>query len=266
MRIWMLLTLLGAWNLYAQEFSPAPFLGMGKATVAQTGLYAIVTNPAGLQAVQGLEIAIAYQQHFLKADIATQGILVALPLAQSSRIGIALTKYGLKDVNSLLRAGISWNRSFGNQLSASTTINYHQYYVRGYRLERAVSADLGFQYSISATLRTGVFFKNIGNNSFPTAASPPLSRQIGMGFSYAFSEELLIAVDFVKTFPHQLLYRVGMSYSPHPKIVLRVGSLSNPIQYTAGMGVKYKKWQFEWANLFHVKLGSSPQFMMAYAF
>lgn len=262
----MLVALLGPLCMYAQEFSPAPFLGMGKAAFAQGGVYAIAANPAGLQDLHGLELAVAYQAHFLKADIATQGILVAVPVAPSSRIGLAVTKYGLKDVSSLLRAGLSWSRSFGKQLSASATLNYHQYRVVRYRSGNDVSADLGFFYRITQDLRTGFFFRNIGNNSFPTTSDQPIPRELGIGFSYVFSPEVLLAADLVKTFPHQLIYRVGLSYAPHPNLVLRAGSLSNPIQYTAGFGLRHKKWRFEWANLFHVKLGSSPQFLMAYAF
>ena len=266
MRIWILVALLGRLSLYGQEFAPSPSLAMGKTAAAHTGLSAVSSNPAGLYPLASVELAAAYQQHFLKADIASQALLLGLPIRPSSRIGLSLVKYGLKDISSLLRVGASWCRLFGESFSASTTINYHQYQVRNYGSDKAFSADLGLSYRFSEAMQMGFYFKNISNQSFASTIDQIIDREIGIGFNYAFSEELNIAADLVRIFPQELSYRAGFSYRPHPKLVLRAGALSNPIQYTAGVGIKYNAWRFEWAQLFHVKLGTSPQLLMAYAF
>ena len=266
MRIWILVALLGRLSLHGQEFSPAPSLAMGKTAAAHTGLSVISSNPAGLYTLTSVELAAAYEQHFLKADIASQALLLGAPITASSRIGLGLFKNGLKDVSSLLRVGASWCRLFGDFFSASITINYHQYQVRSYGSAKAFSADLGLLYRFSNALQTGLYFKNIGNQVFSSNIDQPIDREIGLGFSYTFSDELTLAADLVRRFPQEQSYRAGFSYRPHPKLVLRAGVLSNPIQYTAGVGFKHKAWHFEWAQLFHFKLGASPQLLMAYAF
>ena len=266
MRIWILVALLGSLSLYGQEFAPSPSLAMGKTAAAPSGLLAITTNSAGLYSLTAIELAAAYQQHFLSADIASQALLLGLPISPSSRIGLGFVKYGLKDVSSLLRVGASWCRLFGENFSSSLTINYHQYYVRSYSSATAFSADLGLLYRFSDALQTGLYFKNIGNQSFASPIDETIDRELGLGFSYAFSDEFTLATDLVRRFPKELSYRAGFSYRAHPQLVLRAGALSNPIQYTAGVGFKHKHWRFEWAQLFHVQLGISPQLLMAYAF
>jgi len=252
--------------LSAQEFSPAPFLGAGKTALAQKGIYSLSANTSGIAQLRRTEVAVSYQQHFVKTDIASQAILLGIPLKSQGAIGLSLTNYGIFGVSSFLRGGLTYARAFGSQFLTSITANYHQYQVTNYHTSKAFSADLGVQYLWSERFHIGAFFRNISQSAFPTTLDQRIARELGLGLCYYLSEELTLGGDVLKEFPHRLVYRGGLSYAFDTRFVLRGGATSTPVQYTAGAGFVAKDWQFDFASSFHSKLGTSPQLSVRYAF
>ncbi|SMG51389.1 PorV/PorQ family protein [Sphingobacterium psychroaquaticum] len=266
MRRWIVMLFVISVELSAQEFSPAPFLGMGNTAIAQEGLFSLAGNPSGLSLLAHPQIASAYQQHFMSSDLATQALLFGMPVMKQTALGFAVTNYGIYGVASFMQSGISVARAFGEQIRTSVTVNYHQYTITRYSAQRSLSADLGFIYKFSEHVSGGLFYKNINDARFNTEIDQRIARTLGIGFTFHFSDELLLGGDIVHMFPKQMQYRGGLSYGFHPHFIVRFGALSNPIQYTAGAGFKHRSWQFDFATLFHSKLGSSPQLSLAYAF
>lgn len=266
MRRWILMLFVISVELSAQEFSPAPFLGMGNTAIAQEGLFALAGNPSGLSLLASPQIASAYQQHFMSGDLATQALLFGIPILERTALGVAVTNYGIYGVASFMRSGLSVARAFGEQIRTSVTLNYHQYTITRYSAQRSLSADLGFIYRFSEHVAGGLFYKNISAARFNTTVDQRIERELGFGFTYSLSKEVLVGGDMVYMFPKQMQYRGGLSYGFHPDFIVRFGALSNPIQYTAGAGFAHKRWQFDFATLFHARLGSSPQLSLAYVF
>jgi len=261
----LVLTLL-SFRLVAQQFSPAPFLGMGKAALAQDGVFALSENPAGIANIQNATVSMAYQRHFMASDIASQCLLAAFPVFSGTAFGISLTNHGIFDVTTFLRTGATYARAFGPNILTSITANYHQHSVREYGSSTAFSADLGLQILWSEKVATGFFFRNISASRFPNTLDQRVPQEVGAGFRCRLSEEVQVAADLLKEFPHRLVYRGGFSYFPDRRFAVRAGALSNPLQYTAGTAFRMEKWQFDLASVFHARLGSSPQMSVSYAF
>jgi len=261
----LILTLM-SFRSVAQQFSPAPFLGMGKAALAQDGVFALSENPAGIANIQSTTLSAAFQRHFMASDITSQCLLAAFPVFSGTAFGVSLTNHGIFDVTSLLQTGATYARAFGPNILTSITANYHQHSVQKYGLSTAFSADLGLQLLWSEKVAAGFFFRNISGNRFASTLDQRIPREVGGGFYYRLSEELQLAADLLKEFPHRLVYRGGFSYFPDRRFAVRAGALSNPLQYTAGTTFRTEKWQFDLASVFHERLGSSPQMSVSYAF
>lgn len=266
MIIRVLVMVLISWQLSAQHIVPAPFLGMGGASLAQSGVFALAYNPVGAANLESLTIAAAYQQHFLATDIATQAILLGLPLKNSSTVGLTFVNYGIFDLNSFFRTGFSYSKNFGKNITASLTANYHLYAVKQYQSESTLSADLSFKYNWSKFLQTAVLFKNIGNNRLSTMVDERIERELGVGFLYLIGSDIHIAADVVKDFAADVLYRAGVSYFFSPLFCMRTGASSGPLKYTAGCGFADGKWTVDFAFTYHRYLNMSPQLAMSYAF
>src|SRR5690606_40337219 len=101
---WILLLTLISLKLSAQEFSPAPFLGAGKTALAQKGIYSLSANTSGIAQLRRTEVAVSYQQHFVKTDIASQAILLGIPLKSQGAIGLSLTNYRSEEHTSELQS------------------------------------------------------------------------------------------------------------------------------------------------------------------
>lgn len=261
----LLLTVISL-RLSAQQFSPAPFLGMGKAALAQEGIFTLQDNPSGIAHISSLTVSSAYQQHFGNTGISTQAFNFAVPFLSSSVVGLTLVNYGIFDLTSLLRGGISFVRAFGEDVSASLTANYHQYFVKQYQAEDRFSADLGFQYNFSPTFRIGLFWRNIASARFSSYIDQRILQEAGLGALVKVGRELEATADIWYEVPQRITYRTGLVYSFDRFFLLRAGVFSNPTTYTTGVGFRSNHWQIDIASSFHAILGSSPQFSMSYAF
>lgn len=255
-----------SFRLHAQEFSPAPFLGMGKAALAQEGIFTLQDNPSGISNIQQATVASAYQQHFGSVGIATQALYIALPLFNQTSLGATLVNYGIFEVTSLLRGGLSFVRGFGAHFSAAVTVNYHQYVVQQYESDRRYSADLGFQYAFSPALTLGAFWRNIGQASFSTYIDQRIPTEAGLGLRTLLGKEVDIAADIWYESNGQITYKTGIAYHLHPRFVLRGGVSSDPVAFSCGFGIRMEKWHMDMASSFHPVLGSSPQLSLSYAF
>lgn len=133
-----------SFKLSAQQFSAASFLGSGGAAAAQRGVFSLQDNPSGITAVHTATVASAYQQHFGSSGVATQALFAVVPVGARYRLGFLAVNYGVRNVSSFLRGGLSFVRSFGGSLSTSISANYQQFFVQHYESQRQFTADLGF--------------------------------------------------------------------------------------------------------------------------
>ncbi|MFD2968264.1 hypothetical protein [Sphingobacterium bambusae] len=260
-----LLLLVMAFRLSAQQFSPAPFLGAGGASVAQDGIFALQDNPAGLTSLKRLAAGSAFQQHFVGTDIASQAFYLAIPVFSGSWLGFTVTNYGVFELSSLMRSGASFVRSFGH-FSASVGVNYHQFAVHSYQSERQFSGDLGFQFRGIDHLSLGLFWRNIAQAKFSTLVDQRIVQEVGVGALAQVTSQLEAVVDVWREHPETWRYRSGLIYRFSEQFCLRGGFASSPFQYTGGVGFMKGKWAFDLASAFHVTLGSSPQLALSYAF
>ncbi len=254
-----------AFRLSAQQFSPAPFLGAGGASVAQVGIFTLQDNPAGLTSLQRLAVGSAFQQHFVGTDIATQAFYLAFPVFPNYWLGFTITNYGVFELSSFMRSGASFVRTFGH-FSASVNVNYHQFVVQAYQSERQFSADLGFQFRGIDHLSLGLFWRNIAQAKFSTLVDQRIVQEVGVGALAQVTSQLDAVVDVWREHPETWRHRSGLVYRISEQFCLRGGFVSIPFQYTAGVGFTSGKWAFDLASAFHVTLGSSPRLALSYAF
>lgn len=262
----VLILLLIPLRLSAQQFTPAAYLGMGGAGLGESGIFSLAYNPVGLARISSATVAIAYQQHFVGTDISTQAAMLGLPIDHDAALGLNLVNYGVFELSSFVRAGLSYSKAYGNRITASLTTNYHLYSVKKYQSEKAFSADLGFKYKWTDLFYTALLFKNVSDSGFGSTVDERLEREIGLGFLYLIGEDVRMVADVVKAFSQELLYRAGVCYFFDPKFCFRTGASSGPLRYTAGCGFRDNRWTIDFAFGYHTHLNLSPQLAMSYVF
>ena len=262
----LLFILLVCIELKAQTFNAAPFHGMGNTGLATESIYSITHNAAGLANITNFQLAIAYQPHFMTNELRTQAAYLGIPVKQVGALGVGVRNYGIAHVSSFLTANMIYGRNFGGVISTSLSANYHRYYVSNYVNDSAFSLDLGGLIKISEQVNIGLLFRNATFTKFKDDTEQYLPAEAAAGFLYNISKELSVATDAFYELEQGFSIRSGVSYAIAEVIMLRVGASSNPMQYFAGIGLHWQKFQFDVSSSFHNRLGSSPQFALAYAF
>lgn len=258
--------LLLSMNLRAQTFHAAPFQGMGNTGLAIESVYSLSNNPAGIGTLDKAAIALAYQPHFMTNDLRSQAFYLTAPVKNVGSFGLGMHNYGIANVSSFLTASMSYVKSFGGIISSSISANYHRFYVKNYESDQTFSLDLGALIKISNQVNIGMVFRNASFSKFQDDTDQYLPMEAGIGVLYTVSDELSLAVDTYYEYERHMNVRGGLSYSIGNVVFLRAGIASDPTQYFAGIGLKFKSFQFDVSSSFHHRLGSSPQFALAYEF
>ncbi|SUJ05781.1 Uncharacterised protein [Sphingobacterium spiritivorum] len=247
----------------SQPFNAAPFQGIGNTGIALGGIYSLTSNPAGLVEIDEVHVAIAYQRYFLMQDIQTQAAYFAIPVKQLGALGISVHNYGIPSLSSFLRANFSYARNFADILSTSVSVNYHRKYVDKYGGKQVMSYDLGLQYKCNPSLTAGFIFKNI-TNAVLNEVADRIAQEMGAGTNYRISSGLMVNADVITDLQGRWFIRNGLEYRLDPRLKIRGGISSNPIEYFAGIGFVLSKIRIDLSSSFHPYLGTSPQFALAY--
>lgn len=251
----------------SQKFFPAPFLAMGNAGTAQEGLYSLSTNPAGIHSVKNTSVAVAYQQHYLGADIQSIAAYAATPIATNSYIGINAQSYGIPELTKLNRLGLVYTKLIGGVIASSIALNHHRYYIQDYVDDNNFSLDLGLQWLVNEEIRLGVVYKNVNKSHFKEYVERSISQDLSLGAYYKMSTALALSFDYTWDVLWSLsILHGGFEYSLSDMFFVRGGVSTAPIQYSAGIGVSFGQFKLDVASSFHPHLGSSPQMALLYAF
>jgi hypothetical protein len=104
---------------------------------------------------------------------------------------------------------------------------------------------------MSEQVNIGFLFRNTTFSKFKDDTEQYLPTEIAAGFLYKISKEISVAGDTYYEFEDGFNIRAGLEYSIANVVNLRGGVASN---------------QFDVLSSFHTRLGTSPQFALAYAF
>lgn len=248
----------------AQINSGARITALGGAGVALKDFWSIQKNQAGLSNITDPTISFNYEQRLLSEDVASQSVVLVVPVNRNV-LAVSFQRYGFFAFNQQ-KGSFAYARTFGPNLAAGISINYHQLKITNYGSSNAISAEAGFQYRPTKHLTFGAHVANPSNNSYSADVSSDLPIAISVGTAYQFSEKVLLSAELEKVIHYDLNPRIGLEYTLIHWLALRAGVSTTPFQQHAGFGLSYKSFQFDSTISSHSSTGYSPQIGIAYAF
>ncbi len=238
---------------------------LGSASVSMADNWSVHNNQAGMAFYNRPAVGFFYENNFMLKELGYQSAMVTLP-----------TRYGVFGGNitytgdaaySETNAGIAYARAFGNRFAAGLQLDY-------------LHTGLGPEYGSAgiATFELGLMTKISGNLTFGAHIFNPLSAKISgfyderiasvmrAGFTYTFSEALLMTAEVYKNSQQAVQFLAGTEYRFFNKGYARIGIATNPFKYTFGFGLVIKNLTFDISSTVHEILGYSPQVSLQYAF
>ncbi len=239
--------------------------GMGKASVALSDFWAIQNNPAGIALEKGLSFGIAYQNRFMMNELSLKSAAASYSL-NFGVLGISVNQFGYSQYNEN-KIGITYARAFGEKYRLGLQLDYlTNHYADAYESFHNVTFEIGAQADITEQLTAAAYIFNpprITRSDFTNERIPIIMR---FGLAYAFTPELLTAVEFSKGLDFEPDFRAGLEYILNDYFVVRSGIGVNPGVFTFGAGYHSSGFQFDLAGELHPVLGASLQAGLVYSF
>ena len=87
-----------------------------------------------------------------------------------------------------------------------------------------------------------------------------------LGIGWQASKNVLLVAEADENLTFQTNIKCGIEYKAVEQFMLRCGVQSNPQAFTAGFGYHIKSFNFDFSNVFHSVLGSTPKVSLTYIF
>lgn len=258
-----LATILISFPLFSQEeFSggaPAAFGGTG---LAETSLWALEYNQAGLGSIEGIAAGVTYQSPFLLSELGMGQGFVAVPLGEGG-IGLSFRNAGFSLYNQG-SYGLAYGRKLGEGINAGIQFNYFTLQLgEGYGSTSAVTVEGGFQFDVSDQITLAGHITN-PNRSQLSGSNEELPSYLRGGVAYHVSTKVSAMAEIWKAVDDPAQIHAGVAYHPSEMVSLGIGMSSNPGVVYGGFQFRISDFEIGVATTYHNVLGYSPQISLAY--
>jgi len=220
----------------------------------------IFYNPAAIYRTNGFGINTYYTHPFGMPELSVGTISLVLPVKGFSA-GMAMSTYG----NNLYREDV-FHMATSVLLLEHVALGFDGRYSRikiaRYGEAGTLVFDLGILVKISQQLAWGCAIKNI-NYAKIGRGQEQIPQIFHSGFAIRPVRQAHLFFDIYKDvrFPTDL--RCGVEYMPFSNLFLRAGVGSDPARFSAGFGLRWRIFSFEYAFTSHNELGGTHHFAIA---
>ncbi|MEM9918960.1 MAG: hypothetical protein AAF990_12740 [Bacteroidota bacterium] len=263
LRAMCLVLALGCAQLSSAQYSGgARSLALGGASVGQTGVEAVLANPAGMAFQSQTAFMLFGENRFGLADLksVTAAAMIASDLGQ---FGIKTHYFGFEGFNRQL-ISLGYARKLFEQFSIGGQFDFIQTRISEYGSQSVLTFELGFHSRILKGLHwSGHLISPIQVELGETGELPTILRT---GLTYEINQQLQVIGEVEKDIEFPIRLRAGIEYSFLQQMFFRVGIATEPSLLTFGLGYKRPKgFSIDLGVNYHANLGLSPGISLFYA-
>jgi hypothetical protein len=233
----------------------AVYLGLNAYSTQHTDVFSFVHNPASLAQVKDPVAGVYGERRFLLAATDVYTAAIAIPTSKGN-FGIDLNATGFENYNEN-QVGFAYALSLGNKADLGIQFNHYAYRIPYYGGDEAVNVEFGLITHLTDQLNMGIHLYNPVGGSF-SKTGEKLSTVYSMGLGYDASENLFIAIEFVKEESFPVNINAGVQYSFEKQFFARAGISTETSTTYMGFGVSWDVFRIDLSASFHPQLGVSP--------
>ena len=247
---------------WAQE---GRYTGMGNASVMLPDFWSAFGNQSGLAYLEHPEIGASYYNAYQLWELGTQAGAFVYPTRTGNfAASLHRTGYSLFSKNQM---GLAYARKLGEKWSASVQFDYLYYHQSeqtqhkgAFLIEAGVMAEPidGFFIGAHVYNPTRVKLSDYQDERVPTLMKA--------GLGYYFSQWVVVTLEAEKDLEFKPRVKCGVEYQAVTHLFLRMGLMTQPNQFTLGLGYQLKNLTTDIAFVTHETLPLSTQISLKYSF
>ena len=265
---------------FDDRFPSARAAGMSNAVVAVTNdVWAAYYNPAGLASIQNYQTGFAYQKPYNYSFFTSVFGSAVIPISPSyGAAGVAFESFGVKYKGNTLSQEYVATLSHGfyllNDIHTSLSVGYNlKYYhmdlgesISGIELGAGgtFGIDFGIQASVYKRTYLGLYVYNLNAPTLGVDTAQDLPRRVVVGAAYKPYSGLTTAISMNKSVGYDTEIDGGFEFALIDMLDLRLGASTNPSRFTAGLGIKFESFQFDYGFRSHPVLAETHSFGLMY--
>lgn len=225
--------------------------------------FSLFNNPAGLSLNNGREFGVFYSPSpFGLKELANGSIAFKEPMNfGSAALGAEIYGFALYKETRII-AGFS---SGSKTVKVGAAFIAHRVSIKNYGSSTAFILNAGMLISISKRLTWGFAVHNINGATLGDERNQlPVSLESGICYRFDFPLNFNIALK--KELLNRITILCGIEYKPVKFVSLRTGFGTVPSKISAGIGILYKLFEFDYAVYTHRDLGLTHQVGMLIKF
>jgi len=262
-------------GLFDERFPSPRATAMGGAGVAVAqGLWSAYYNPAALSEIEQLEIGTSYLRLFNLTYLRNFFGGAVYPLQKYGAVSLNFQYFGVNYQNKNLSGEYTFSLSHGfyliNDIHTSLAFGYSlkfYHWSLGSSLtygnlgnSTTFGMDVGFQASVYHRTYVGIYFLNINAPQVGTTVKHDLPQRIVAGIAYKPYDGVTTTLDFNRTIGvGDMQVWGGAEFTIFRNLQLRFGGTTNPNRFSAGIGIRFAQFKFDYAIITHNELGETHQ-------
>ncbi len=255
-------------NLTAQ--SPINQMGgrakaLSGASVCNRDIWAQYHNQAGLAYQKAIGLGIAFQNSFQVKELSTKSLVATIPL-KSIVFGVNYYYFGYPKLNEN-KFGLSFSKLLGKRIALGGQIDYFYTHIDGeYGSKGTAVGELGIITEPIENLFIGAHVFNIWHSQLASYENEYMPTIVKMGASYILYKKAVLIFELEKDIDLDMQFKTAVEFEAVDNFYIRAGVVGKPLNYSFGVGYKFKAVQCDIAFSKHHILGYSPCISIFYTF
>jgi hypothetical protein len=251
--------------VYFSKAQIGTYASMGDASVMLPDFWSVFGNQAGLAKIEEPTAGLAYYNQFLVWQTGTQTGAFVLP-TQTGNFALSFKRYGYT-LYSENNVGLAFARNLGEYISASVQFDYLFYHQsEDYGNRGAFLFETGLIATPTDNFYIGVHVYNPGRAKLADFEDERIATKMRFGLGYRFNEFVLFTAETEKELENKVRFKSGIEYQALARLYLRTGLMTQPSQFTAGLGYHINNFTTDIIFISHESLPVSSQIAITYKF
>lgn len=242
---------------YCQTGPGARQIALSNSDVALSDdVFSVFNNPAGLSQLNWREVGIYYSPAPFGIKELSNAYLCYNEPSRLGSFGFGVMTYGfnLYRENNIILSYSNFYKDFYFGLAAK----YYMLSIENYGQAKTLMFNIGGLIYIRDDTKWGIYFDNISRSTIGSSKSQlPYSFKTGLSYSPVIEMQVNTSAEKINGYEYSL--SLGLEYNLFRHLYIRSGFSTQPDRFSAGVGINYSYFQFDYAVFTHMDLGLTHQ-------